>query len=64
MLAHGAWGFAASNAVTEDEIKKVTLKALSIAKANSVLQKEPVQLAPVKAYVDTKIHSKSHFPRR
>lgn len=53
VLAHGAWGFAASNVVTKDEIKKVTLKALSIAKANSVLQKEPVQLAPVKAYVDT-----------
>ena len=53
VLAHGTWGFAASNVVTKNEIRNVTLKALEIAKANSVLRKEPVQLAPVEPYVDT-----------
>jgi len=53
VLAHGAWGFSASNVVTKDEIRKVTMKALSISRANSILRKEPVKLAPVKAYVDT-----------
>lgn len=53
VLAFGTWGFAASNVVTKEELKKVTLNALAIAKANSVLRKEPIQLAPVKAYVDS-----------
>ncbi|MEK6571823.1 MAG: TldD/PmbA family protein, partial [Bacteroidota bacterium] len=52
VLASGTWGFAASSVVTKDEIRNVTLKAVAIAKANSLLRKEPIQLAPVKAYVD------------
>jgi TldD protein len=53
VLLNGTWGFAASNLVTKDEIEKVTKNALAIARANSILRKEPVQLAPVKAYNDT-----------
>ncbi len=53
VLLNGTWGFAASNIVTKEEIQKVTLKALAITKANSILRKDPIQLAPVKAYVDT-----------
>ncbi len=53
VLSRGTWGFAASNIVTKDEIKKVTLKAIDIANANSILRKNPVKLAPVKAYLDT-----------
>ncbi len=50
VIAKGTWGFAATNQVTADGIKKATERALAIAKANSKFQKEPVKLAPVPAY--------------
>ncbi|GIL22146.1 MAG: zinc metalloprotease [Bacteroidota bacterium] len=50
VIAKGTWGFAATNQVTADGIKKATEQALAIAKANSKFQKEPVKLAPVPAY--------------
>lgn len=50
VIAKGTWGFAATNDVTADGIKKATERALAIAKANSKFQKEPVKLAPVPAY--------------
>ena len=50
VIAEGTWGFASTNDVTEDGIKKATSQAVAIAKANSKIQKEPVQLAPVEAY--------------
>lgn len=50
VIAKGTWGFAATNEVTTDGIKKATERALAIAKANSKFQKEPVKLAPVPAY--------------
>ncbi|TDS14163.1 TldD protein [Maribacter caenipelagi] len=50
VIANGTWGFASTNSVTEDGIKKATEQAVAIAKANSKIQKEPVKLAPVKAY--------------
>ncbi|TRZ43166.1 TldD/PmbA family protein [Robertkochia solimangrovi] len=46
VIANGTWGFASTNNVTEDGIKKATAQAVSIAKANSKIQKEPVVLAP------------------
>ncbi len=49
VIANGTWGFAATNDVTSDGIKKATLNAVAIAKANSRYQKEPVRLAPVKS---------------
>ena len=48
VIANGTWGFAATNEVNADGIKKATEQAVAIAKANSKYQKEPVQLAPVK----------------
>lgn len=48
VIANGTWGFASTNIVTADGIKKATERALAIAKANSKFQKEPVKLAPVK----------------
>lgn len=48
-IANGTWGFAATNDVTPDGIKKATQNAVAIAKANSRYQKEPVRLAPVTA---------------
>lgn len=47
VIVNGTWGFASTNEVTEDGIKKATEKAVAIAKANSKFQKEPVELAPV-----------------
>jgi len=52
VLANHTWGFAGGYAVTPDEIARVIEQAVAMAKANSVLQKQPVQLAPVRAYVD------------
>ncbi len=52
VIANGTWGFAASPIVTRDEIARVTREAVIVARANSVLQDKPVQLAPVKAFRD------------
>jgi len=50
VISNGTWGFASTNEVTEDGIKKATERAIAIAKANSKFQKEPVKLAPVQAH--------------
>lgn len=50
VIANGTWGFASTNTVTTDGIKKATERAVAIAKANSKFQKEPVKLAPVQRY--------------
>ncbi len=52
VLHSGTWGFAASPRVTKDEIARVTAEAVAIARANAVLQKRPVILAPTPAYQD------------
>jgi TldD protein len=53
VIAGGAWGFSASHVVTRDEIKRAASEAVEIARANAVLRKEPVRLAPVPSYRDT-----------
>ncbi len=50
VIADGTWGFASTNAVTEDGIMKATQQAVAIAKANAKIQKEPVILAPVESH--------------
>tara|TARA_R110002073_G_scaffold279026_1_gene442823 strand:+ start:59911 stop:61551 length:1641 start_codon:yes stop_codon:yes gene_type:complete len=50
VIANGTWGFASTNDVSTDGIKKATNQAVAIAKANSKIQKVPVVLAPVKSY--------------
>lgn len=50
VITNGTWGFASTNNVTQDGIKKATEQAVAIAKANSKIQKEPVKLAPVTSY--------------
>jgi TldD protein len=52
VIANGTWGFASTNDVSPDGIKKATEQAVAIAKANSKIQKDPVILAPVKSYGD------------
>jgi len=50
VIANGAWGFAATNIVTKEEIAKTAEKAVAVAKANSKILSEPVQLAAQKGY--------------
>jgi TldD protein len=50
VIANGTWGFAATSEVTPDQIAKAAEQAVAIAKANSKIQEEPVQLAPVKGH--------------
>ncbi|HNP16820.1 MAG TPA: TldD/PmbA family protein [Fulvivirga sp.] len=48
VIANGTWGFASTNDVSPEGIKVATNQAIAIAKANSKIQTDPVQLAPVK----------------
>ncbi len=48
VIANGTWGFAASSDLSADSVAKAARQAVQIAKANSKLTSEPVQLAPVK----------------
>src|SRR5688572_22125157 len=50
VIVNGTWGFASSNDVTPEGLKKTSERAVAIAKANSKFQKEPVKLAPVQSY--------------
>ncbi|SNC77277.1 TldD protein [Hymenobacter gelipurpurascens] len=50
VIANGTWGFASTNIVTEAGLAKAAQLAVEIAKANSKVQKEKVQLAPQKGY--------------
>ncbi len=49
VIANGTWGFAATSDLSNAGIAKAAQQAVAIAKANSVNQTKPVQLAPVKA---------------
>lgn len=50
VIANGSWGFAAINKLDTDSIAKAAQLAVDIAKENSRLLTEPVQLAPQKGY--------------
>jgi TldD protein len=50
VIVNGTWGFAATNDVTPDGIKKATEQAGAIARANSKIQTDPVKLAPVASH--------------
>jgi len=50
VIANGTWGFASTNDMSVDGIKKATERAVIIAKANSKFQKEPVRLAPTQGH--------------
>jgi TldD protein len=52
VIAGGAYGFAATNAMTPDAVANAARQAVAIARANAKLQTEPVQLAPVKGVGD------------
>jgi TldD protein len=48
VIVNGTWGFAATSDVTPDGVAKCAETAVAIAKANSKIQTEPVNLAPQK----------------
>ncbi|HSS06623.1 MAG TPA: TldD/PmbA family protein [Rhodanobacteraceae bacterium] len=48
VIANGTWGFAATSDMDSDSVARAVKQAIAIAKANSRLQSEPVQLAPTK----------------
>ncbi|HEY0271615.1 MAG TPA: DNA gyrase modulator, partial [Chitinophaga sp.] len=50
VIANGCWGFAATNKVTKEDIAKTAERAVAVAKANSRVPSDPVQLAPQKGY--------------
>src|SRR5450432_411501 len=52
VIVNGAWGFASSPVVTQEEIASMTNEAAIVAKANAAIQSKPIQLAAVKAYRD------------
>jgi TldD protein len=52
VIADGTWGFAATQDVSADGVKRAAEKAVAIARANSRLQTEPVTLAPQRGYGD------------
>jgi TldD protein len=50
VIANGSWGFASTDKMDNDSIAKASELAVSIAKENSRLLKEPVKLAPQKGF--------------
>jgi TldD protein len=50
VIHSGVWGFASSPIVTEDELKRITGMAVTVAKASAIAKKTDVQLCPVPAY--------------
>jgi TldD protein len=50
VIANGSWGFASTDKMDKDSIAKAAAMAVQIAKVNSKLLTEPVQLAPQKGY--------------
>ncbi|MBT1702345.1 TldD/PmbA family protein [Chryseosolibacter indicus] len=50
VIANGSWGFAATDNLDNDSIAKTAALAVTIAKENSKILTEPVQLAPQKGY--------------
>jgi len=50
VLAHGSWGFAATDDLTSEGIHSAAALALEIARAGTAAQKHPVALAPENKY--------------
>jgi TldD protein len=52
VLVDGTWGFASSSAVTKDDVAAITRQAVGIARANKIVNTDPVRLAPVESFPD------------
>ena len=53
VLVDGAWGFAASNRTTDDEITRVVTEAIEVARASGTVLDRRVELTPVPAALDS-----------
>ncbi|HEY0406962.1 MAG TPA: TldD/PmbA family protein, partial [Pyrinomonadaceae bacterium] len=53
-LVDGVWGFAASSMLQKDEVARVAERAVSIAKANSVIRRARITLVAVEKYPNAK----------
>lgn len=53
VIAEGTWGFAASADATPEEVVRIAKLAVTRARANARLQREPVQLIPARAHRGT-----------
>lgn len=53
VIVNGAWGFAASADLNEDNIKKISLQAVDIAQASSRMKKKDVVLSPLEKTIDS-----------
>src|SRR4051812_43936288 len=53
VLVNGAWGFASSSVVTNEELDKIVRQAVDIAKASALVRRTPVDLGPTMRYVDS-----------
>ena len=51
VLYKGTWGFASSRSVTPNDVRRITLQAVEIARANSMYQRKKVSLVPVEKVV-------------
>ncbi|MBK5290599.1 MAG: TldD/PmbA family protein, partial [Acidobacteriia bacterium] len=52
VIVDGAWGFASSPNVTQEEIARITAEAVTVARANAMVKDKPVILAPTKSFRD------------
>lgn len=53
VIVNNGWGFAGSYKVSKDNVIQTVERAVKIAKSSAFLQKEPINLAPVKIVEDT-----------
>jgi TldD protein len=52
VLVDGTWGFASSSSVNKDDVAAISRQAVGIARANKIVNSDPVRLAPVDAFPD------------
>lgn len=52
-IVDGAWGFSASNILTEDEVMRVARRAIEVARASALTKTEDIVLSEEEVYKDT-----------
>jgi TldD protein len=62
VIKDGAWGFAATDDLTEKSIKEKTELAVSIAKASAMVNNKPVALAPLEPSIGQYVTSHEIYP--
>lgn len=53
VIVNGAWGFASSNRLTEEEIDRIAAQAVTIANASALTKETDVHIGPPEVHVDT-----------